>query len=159
MDIKLVEIDDYNFSSVVKLYEEKEFFFKTKRPESLFEGNIRDLVLNDDDDKTFYIYCNDNLEGIISIEEDNIEEDSIFVNLRLKNMNLILNDIESFHNVLLDFSRKYEIIKMNIFDFDEIGKEVCKKLMFNIEAILKNHVYKNNKYNDLIIYSKKTDRW
>lgn len=159
MDIKLVEIDDYNFSSVVRLYEEKEFFFKTKRPESLFEGNIRDLVLSDDDNKTFYIYCNDNLQGLISIEEDNIEENSIFINLRLKNMNLILDDIESFHNVLLNFSRKYEIIKMNIFDFDEIGKEVCKKLMFSIEAILKNHVYKNNKYNDLIIYSKKTDRW
>lgn len=157
MKIKLIELNDYNFSSVVKLYDDKEFFFKTKRPESLYEGNIRELVLNDD--KVFLIYCNENLEGLISMEKDDIEENSIFINLRLKNMNLILDDIENFRNVILDFSREYEIIKMKIFDFDEIGKEICKRLTFNIEAILKNEIYKNNKYNNLLIYSKKVDRW
>ena len=158
LEIKIIEADNYNFPSIVKLYEDKEFFFKSKRPESLFEGNIKELVLNNSD-KAFLIYCNNKLEGLVSIEEDEIEKNSIFINLRLKDMNLILDNGESFNNLLFDISREYGIIKMRIFDFDEIGKKVCKELQFNIEAILKDHIYKNNKYNNLLIYSKKVDRW
>ncbi|NFF81596.1 hypothetical protein FC764_10160 [Clostridium botulinum] len=157
MNIKLKKIKDDNFSCIPKLFEDNNFYFKTKRPESLYEGNIKNLLL-ECKNKSFSIFVEDDLEGLFSAEKDLIEDNAVFINVRLKNMDLLLYNLELFFSEFKKILVDYHIIKMKVYDFDKIGKKVAEEMSFNIEAILREHIYKNNAYHDLIIYSK-TNKW
>ena len=155
MVVKLLKLsDNSDFSTIYTLYESKDFYFKTKRPESLYSGNINSLLVKDSDE-IYQIYFNDNLEGLLSIKEDEVEKEALIMNIRLKNMDMILYNKDEFRKVLNKYIICYDIVKMRIFGFDNKGIEICEKLKFSIEAVLKSHIYKNNIYNDLLIYSRK----
>lgn len=156
MKIEFREAEERNFGSITRLFQDSKFFFDTKRPESLSEGNIRKLIFKRNK-RVLMIFCEDTLQGLVSFVKDQIDNEAVLLGLRMKDMDLLLNNANEIYGHLEDFISSYKRIKMKIYDFDFSGKKLCELLSFNAEAALKDHVYKNNCYHDLIIYSKKVN--
>lgn len=151
--IELKNPDMNYLNQMIEFFDDKNFFFKTKRPESLSEAKIKELVF-ESSDLTYLIFIDNRFEGIFSIEEDTIQPSSILFNLRFKNMRLAIDHIDTIFSYLCSFVDEKKMIKFRVYDFDEEGKEICKLLSFNLEAILRSHIFKFNKYHNLLIYSK-----
>jgi len=153
VNINLKRVDNNCFDKILEYFDEVGFYYKTKRPESLTEGNIRQL-LGEKDCDAFSITIDNKKHGIISFEEDPIENNAVIMHLRLTDMNIILENVGEFDNIIHEKVKDYNILKVEVFSFDEKGKSMCELLGFEVEAVMRNHVFKDNKYNDKIIYRK-----
>lgn len=153
MIIKVNEINDTYSPDIFRLFEETSFFFKTKRPETMNEGMINQLVFNSNQ-KVFGIFSDEMLIGLIGLEEDAIDCDSVYTHIRCNKMNLLLDNIEYIDNRIKSIIRKYKYQKIRVYDFDCEGKKLCESLSFEIEAVFNKHIYKKNEYHNVIVYVK-----
>lgn len=156
MLLELKKADTCSLEYIHELFENNEFYFGTKRPETLTEGHIRRIVL-DFYETTYSIFYKKKLEGLIGLKKDDFNMESLNINIRCRDMNLILNNLGQLNDWLINLQKGYKYLKTFVFDFDNYGKILYNNLSFQKEAILKEHTFKFNKYHDVIIFSKKTN--
>lgn len=154
MEIDIKELEDKNFNLLLSLFNDNYFYFRTKRPEALNEGKIKELVAGRDI-HTFLIFIEEKVQGILSFEPCKFEDHSVVLHFRLMDQSVMGTYIDEFRKFVYAFTKnRYSSIKVIVYGFDNFGKEFCNLLSFEIEAILKKHVYKFGDYHSLIVYSK-----
>jgi hypothetical protein len=151
---KLIRLRENNLPVVYQFFENEDFYFASKRPNTLSENKIRQIVL--ENALTSYIfYSDDKPIGILSFRYFEVDNKSTVMQFRCLDMQLVLGNAQNFKNMLLNYiSGNNPSIKFVAYDFDETGKEFAHMLSFNTEAILKEHVFKAGKYYDVLIFSK-----
>ncbi len=154
MKIDIRRLEDKDFSLLPDLFNDSCFYFRTKRPESLNEGRIKELVIGGNN-SAFLIFIEEKVQGILSFEPCKFEPHSAILHFRLMNQDAMVDYIDEFRKFIYMFAKdRYSNIKARVYGFDDSGKEFCTLLSFEIEAVLKKHVYKFGEYHPLIIYSK-----
>ena len=151
MNFELIRPTEEYFTLVLTFFENKEFYFRTKRPETLNEGIIRNIIFREN---TFLVSYGDRIEGIIQFEQNDIENEAIDIHVRFKNMELLFENIEKFYDALYEILGKNCFVKGKSFAFDSYGVRLWQTMGFKIEAVLSKHIFKNGAYHDMIIFSK-----
>lgn len=154
MAFKLICLGENNLPLVYQFFENEDFYYASKRPNTLSENKIRQIVL-ENQLSSYIFYSDDEPVGILSFKRFEVDNKSTVMQFRCLDMQLVLDNAKNFKNMLLNYIRgNNPSIKFIAYDFDEAGKEFAHMLSFNIEAILKEHAFKAGKYHNVLIFSK-----
>lgn len=154
--LELKKIEEGLFQPIYRLFEDDSFYFGTKRPKTLTEGDIRKIILKDYN-AAFLIFHKGMPIGILGTKENKYHVNSLNMDIRSRDMDLLLENIEVINKWLLDFQQEYQELRAQVFNFDDYGKILYKNLSFQREAVLKGHVYKFNQYHDVLLFAKKVN--
>ncbi|NBI06436.1 hypothetical protein [Senegalia massiliensis] len=148
MLIELKKMEDIFLKEVFTLFQNENFYFDTKRPNSLSEGNIKSILHQFKDIRT--IFYGTELIGLVAFKE---KFDNRFMTISISDINVIYNNCKKFKSIILEYVNKYKVSFVRMYSFDKEGLLIADILNFKTELILKEHIYKQNKYHDLLILS------
>ncbi len=151
--LKLRKINKNNLDlNIYHLFESNRFYFGSKRPETLTEGQINKILRRFDN--VYVIEYQNTAIGLIGTE-GYLTDDSLCLSIRSNDMRFLISHIKILSDWLIEVKGDYQILRAHVYDFDFEGKALYDKLFFQKEAVFKEHVYKFNQYHDVIVYVKK----
>lgn len=140
-----------DFIEIIKLFDGNDFYYRTKRPESVNETIIKELVYNKDA-KTWIIKRGAGTIGIMSIttKRDSLLEHQLHYRIKSNE-----NNYEVFQwtlRYLKDELNELDAVAMEVYSFDIQYLELLKKFNFQLVSTYREHVYKHGKYHDIFEY-------
>jgi len=157
-DVKFRPIQERDYTEVKVWFRESSFYFLTKRPDTLSDSQILEIIKNS------YIFIDNQGEkvGIAKI----VRRTHLFKEIKVafRDKMFYSNDqgIGYFFNFLkMLFYDKFftQYVYQMVYSFDQDCINLCKSSHMNLDGTLKNHIYKYGKYHDVFIYGLTRDQF
>lgn len=150
VEIRYRYIRKEDIPEIFDWFDDELFYFGSKRPAWIPKQKLENSLL--DDSQRSYVFVNnpDKLIGLAQIQVD-LEKSFGWIEFRFLENNEKTAVLNNFANHML-FEYRLKKIFTRVFDFDNKKKELCQESGFLLEATLREQIFKNARYYNLLIY-------
>jgi hypothetical protein len=153
--VRYRDIKPQDKNGCAKWFNEHDFYFFTKRPDSLSPGNV-DSILN-----SSYVFTDEKGKAVGLIKFDSNYFSNSYVlsgEFRFADREFYTNSMGEkllfgfIHSYFYETNKFLKRIMFRVYEFDQITINFLNRFAVCREACLKDHVYKNGKFNNFYIY-------
>lgn len=157
-------IDDHDLDRSFAAFDSRDFYFYTKRPQSLSEGIITNIL----NGACVFTDESDNALGLLKTDRGYFyNNNSLLCEFRFFEKDTYQNGVGEmlFATFLKEYffgrNMYFKRIMVRAYEFDNITRKFLDNLDITIDAVLDRHVYKDNRFQQLLIYaiSREETQW